>query len=326
MKWTCVISMAALAMLLGACGDDNGTNAPATLPRVSNLAVTSNSNNVLSAILTLEPTNVDSSRIVYWTGNEAKQYAPYVGDTAASRQIVLGLRPGTQYNFAVEALNSRAQRTSDTVTFTTDTLPTFLASSSFAGATPSSGGYVLTSMFDGTSAHVVAFDSTGRLAWYRSFPGAIPSEEVKQQANGDITAILTTSHGGEPVPGQAVAIAPDGSIRRTITPPDSSYLDGHEFWELTDAQGAYAGAVFFAYTARHSTCPPVVDQRTLWSRATRSSARMQTARTRRCSMRGTTLHFRIMSSRAPDRSTSIIRTRSHSRRTATTSSRGEISM
>ena len=251
MKWTCVISMAALAMLLGACGDDNGTNAPATLPRVSNLAVTSNSNNVLSAILTLEPTNVDSSRIVYWAGNEAKQYTPYVGDSSASRQVVLGLRPGTKYNFAVEALNSRAQRTSDTVTFTTDTLPTFLASSSFAGATPSSGGYVLTSMFDGTSAHVVAFDSTGRLAWYRSFPGAIPSEEVKQQANGDITAILTTSHGGEPVPGQAVAIAPDGSIRRTITPPDSSYLDGHEFWELTDAQGAYAGAVFFAYTARH---------------------------------------------------------------------------
>jgi hypothetical protein len=248
---TCVIAMAALAVLLAACSDDSGTNAPGTLPRVSNLAVTSNSNNVLSAILTLEPTNVDSARVVYWTGSDAKQYTPFVGDTGTSRMVVLGLRPGTQYNLAVEAKNSHAQHTSDTVTFTTDTLPTFLASSSFAGASPSSGGYILTSIFDGTSAHIVAFDSAGRLAWYRTFPGAIPAEEVKQQTNGDITAVLTTSHGGEPVPGQAVAIAPDGSILRTYTAPDSSYLDGHEFWEFTDAQGAYAGALFLAYTARH---------------------------------------------------------------------------
>jgi hypothetical protein len=246
-----LIGMAALAVLLSACGDDNGTNAPATLPRVSNLAATRNSNNVLSAILTLEPTNVDSARVVYWTGNGAKQYTPFVGDTGTRRLVVLGLRPGTQYDFAVEAANGHTQATSDTVSFTTDTLPTFLASSSFAGASPSSGGYVLTSIFDGTSAHLVAFDSAGQLAWYRSFPGAIPSEEVKQQTNGDITAVLTTSHGGEPVPGQAVAIAPDGTILRTYTAPDSSYLDGHEFWELTDSHGAYAGALFLAYTARH---------------------------------------------------------------------------
>jgi hypothetical protein len=248
---TCVIGMAALAVLLAACSDDNGTNAPGTLPKVSNLAVTSNSNNVLSAILTLEPTNVDSARVVYWTGSDAKQYTPFVGDTGTSRMVVLGLRPGTQYNFAVEATNSHAHNTSDTVTFTTDTLPTFLASSSFAGASPSSGGYILTSIFDGTSVHIVAFDSAGRLAWYRSFPGGIPAEEVKQQTNGDITAVLTASHGGELVSGQAVAIAPDGSILRTYTAPDSSYLDGHEFWELTDAQGKYAGALFLAYTARH---------------------------------------------------------------------------
>lgn len=251
MKTTGVIGMAALALLLAACGDDGGTNVLPTLPRISNLAVTRNANNALSAILTLEANNVDSARVVYWSGNNANRYTPFVKDLSAGRMLVLGLRPGTQYNFAVQAINSRAQRTSDTVTFTTDTLPTFLASSSFAGATPSSGGYVLTSIFDGTAAHVVAFDSLGQLAWYRTFPGAVPAQEVKQQTNGDITAVLTTSHGGEPVPGHAVAIAPDGSIVRTITAPHSSYFDGHEFWELTDANGAYAGAVFFAYTTRH---------------------------------------------------------------------------
>ena len=251
MKSTGVISMTALAVLLAACGDDNGTSAPPTLPRISNLAATANVNNALSAILTMQASNVDSARVVYWSGNNANQFTPFAKDLSAGRMLVLGLRPGTQYNFAVEAINSQAQRMSDTVTFTTDTLPTFLASSSLAGPTPASGGYVLTSIFDGTAAHIVAFDSTGQLAWYRTFPGAIPAEEVKQQTNGDITAVLTTSHGGELVPGQAVAIAPDGSIVRTITAPDSSYLDGHEFWELTDNQGAYAGAVFFAYTARH---------------------------------------------------------------------------
>jgi arylsulfotransferase ASST/fibronectin type III domain protein len=248
---TCVTGMAALAVLLAACSDDNGTNAPATLPKVSNLTATSNSNNVLSAILTLEPANVDSARVVYWTGSEAKQYSPFVSDTGTSRMVVLGLRPGTQYNFAVEAVNSHAQSTSDTVTFATDSLPSFLAASSFAGATPRAGGYVLTTMFDGSAAYAVAFDSVGQVAWYRAFPGTIPIEEVKQQTNGDITAVLTASHGGELVQGQAVAVAPDGTILRTYTAPDSSYLDGHEFWELTDAQGAYAGALFLAYTARH---------------------------------------------------------------------------
>jgi hypothetical protein len=247
---TCVIGMAALAVVLAACSDDN-TNAPRALPEISSLAATSNSNNVLSAILTLDPTNVDSARAAYWTGDEPKQYTPFVGDTGTSRIVVLGLRPRTQYNFAVEALNGAGQTTSDTVTFTTDSLPTFLASSSLAGATLSSGGFLLTALFDGTSAYAVAFDSAGQVAWYRAFPGGIPAEETKQQTNGDITAVLTTSHGGEAVPGTAVAVAPDGTLLRTYTAPDSSYFDGHEFWELTDTEGGYAGALFLAYNARH---------------------------------------------------------------------------
>jgi hypothetical protein len=250
-KRTSVIGATALAGLLAACGDDNGTNAPASLPQLSNLVVAGNPNNVLSAIATLEATGVDSTRVAYWTGSDARQFTPYATDSGTTRLVVLGLRPGTTYNFAVEAANGHSQITSSTLTFTTDTLPTFLASSSFSSSAPASGGFVLTALFDGANAYAVAFDSAGRVAWYRAFPGAVPATEIKQQTSGDITAVLTTSHGGEPAEGQAVAIAPDGTIVRTYTAPASSYLDGHELWELTDIEGQYAGAVFFVYTARH---------------------------------------------------------------------------
>src|SRR2546423_814586 len=128
-KGTCLISMAAIAVLLAACGDDNSTAVLATRPRISHLAAMGNGNNVLSAILTLEASNVDSARVVYWSENRKNHYTPFVQDLSAGRMLVLGLRPATQYHFAVEAANSEATRTSDTVTFTTDTLPTFLAAS-----------------------------------------------------------------------------------------------------------------------------------------------------------------------------------------------------
>jgi hypothetical protein len=249
-KRTSVIIATTLAGLLAACGDDKGVNAPLNLPQISNLVVAGNPNNVLAAIATLDAINVDSARVVFWAASGPKQFTPYASDSGIGRLVVLGLRPGTAYDFAVEAVNGHAQITSDTVAFATDTLPAFLASTSFSSSAPASGGYIVTALFDGANAYAAAFDSAGRVAWYRAFSGAVPAEEIKQQTNGDITVVLTTSHGGEPVEGQAVALAPDGTILRTFTAPASSYLDGHEFWELTDIEGQYAGAVFFAYTAR----------------------------------------------------------------------------
>ncbi len=102
-----------------------------------------------------------------------------------------------------------------------------------------------------STGYVTAFDSVGQVAWYRAFPGGKPAVEVKQQTNGNITVMLSTSHGGDLVAGEVETVSPDGASVRTYTAPASSYLDPHEFWELADDQGAYAGAVFFAYTARH---------------------------------------------------------------------------
>ena len=250
---TRIIAVLGLTIAVAACGDDNnnGPNAPSS-PTLTSVAVAANPNNVLSAIVTATVSSTDSARVSYWTGSDAPRFTPYGSDVGSDgRIVVLGLRPSTEYSFAIEASNSNATVTSDTVTLTTAALPAFLANASLSGTSPASGGYILTALNDGSTAYVAAFDSAGQVAWYRAFTDGKPAEEIKQQMNGDITAVLTTSHGGEQVDGEAVAIAPDGSIVRTITAPPSSYLDGHEFWETFTQEGQYNGAVFFAYTARH---------------------------------------------------------------------------
>jgi len=252
-----VVSSAALVLVLAACGDEKGVNEPPASPVVSGFSVAANTNNVLSAIASLTATNTDSARVVYWTNGGAQEHTPFTtsvsgqGSGTAGHITVLGLRPATDYSFAVEAVNTHGTVTSDTTTFTTGALPAFLQSASITSAAPSSGGYILTSLYDGSTAYATAFDSAGRVAWYRAFPGGKPIGELKQQTNGNITAAISTSHGGEQVEGNAVSISPDGTVVRTYSAPAGSYFDVHEFWELSDIEGAYAGAVFFAYTARH---------------------------------------------------------------------------
>jgi hypothetical protein len=245
------LALVALVCVLAACSSDNNHQPTSpTPPVVNSFSVAANDNNALSAIGTLDVTGADSARVSYWTGSDAKRSTPYVSDLSSGKLLVLGLHPETEYHFYAEAVGGGQTTTSDTAILTTAVLPTFLQSVSLSSASPASFGYILTAIWDGSTVYATAFDSTGRVAWYRAFPGGVPAEEIKQQANGNITAVLTASRGGELVPGQAVEVAPDGSLVRTFTAPDSSYLDGHEFWLLFN-NGAYDGALMLAYTPRH---------------------------------------------------------------------------
>ena len=169
---------------------------------------------------------------------------------SSGKVVVAGLRPETQYSMYVEA-TGHGTTPSDTVTFTTGALDPFLAASHLASnPVLSTGGYVMTALDNGSESYLTIFDSTGQVAWYRKFAGQALAE-VKQQQNGDFTAILTSSHGGEPVTGSAVELALDGSTVRTFTTPQSSpYFDDHELW-LLFKDGAYDGALFLAYNQRH---------------------------------------------------------------------------
>ena len=244
-------AVATLAFALAACSSDSNHTTGPNPATVNSFSVGANENNVLSAIAALDVSGADSARVFYFAGSGAKQSTPWVADLSSGHLAVLGLRPETEYSFYAEAAGGGTTVASDTVTFTTAALPTFLQTVFLSSDAPASFGYILTSIWDGSTAYITAFDSAGQVAWYRAFPGGIPAEETKQQANGDFTVVLTTSHGGEQVPGQAVEVAPDGSVVRTFTAPDGSYFDGHEFWLLFDANGAYDGALMLQYTARH---------------------------------------------------------------------------
>jgi hypothetical protein len=242
------LAFAAL-IVAAACSGDNNTTRPAAAV-VSSFSVAPNENNVLSAIATIDLQNADSARVVYWTGSEGKQATPYARDSSPGRIVVVGLRPETQYRMFVEAVSRGTTMTSDTVSFASGALDLFLAASHLTGSTLLSGGYVMAALENGGNAYIAVFDSTGAVAWYRKFPGESLAE-TKQQANGNFTAVLSTTHGDEPVIGRAVEIATDGSIVRTFTaPPSSPYIDDHELL-LLFRNGAYDGALMLAYNQRH---------------------------------------------------------------------------
>jgi hypothetical protein len=235
-------------LALGCGGDSTGLSTRGG--RVTGFAVSANENNVLSAIATFGASNADSVRVAYWTGTETPQYTPFSTNVSAGRLVVLGLRPQTPYSMFVQAASGSTLTPSDTLTFTTGALPDFLANARIAAQNVLQGGYVLTLVTQGTSAATVAFDSAGQVAWYRVFDEGVGGGETKQQSNGDITFFLGNTHGGDLVPGRFVEIAPDGSIVRTITAPDTAYADNHELWILTN-NGSYDGAVYLTYTAHH---------------------------------------------------------------------------
>lgn len=242
-------TFAALLVVAAAC-DDGGISTRPMTAVVSSFSVTSNENNVLSALAVTDVRNADSARIVYWTGSEGKQATPFATGSSVGRIVVVGLHPETRYNMVLEAVRGATTTTSDIVSFTTGALDAFLAASHLTGTTPLSGGYVMAALGNAGNAYITVFDSTGNVAWYRKFPGESLAE-TKQQANGDFTAVLSTTHGDAPVIGKGVEIALDGSIVRTfLAPPSSPYIDDHELL-LLFRNGAYDGALMLAYNQRH---------------------------------------------------------------------------
>ncbi len=217
--------------------------APPAPPSISNVAVTTNALNALSAIVTARVDNADSVYVVYWADRENPRSTAYypVHDNAAYAPI-MGLKESVEYSQALFAVGPGGSALSPVGRFESGKLPEFFANLGFdvSGSPPS--GYILAgslSSRDTAQQYVFAYDlAEQRFSWYchvRTL-GAYAA----QQPNGNFVAVRSFSNGYQAWHGDYVELTPACEIVQVIDPAPM-YPDGHDF--IADADGYH----FFPY-------------------------------------------------------------------------------
>ena len=221
------------AILGTACSDDAGTAPLRSAMRVADVTATPNPLNALSVIVGFNATDVDSARILYErTDSGAASSTPFIRVSSGHvRVAVVGLVAESGYSIRVEAHGAGKPVTTDVVDAMTGALPVELRSVRLSGTGQATAGYTLVVPIAAptdTVAYVMAFDNTGRLAWYRAFANAGWTVEAKQQPNGHITVYLGRSYGWQQTDGQFVELDAAGEIVRTFAARTVPYTDPHE--------------------------------------------------------------------------------------------------
>ncbi len=216
-----------------ACRDDRFVGAGAVAPIITSVAIAPNPNNALSGIVIVTVTDADSARVVYWVEGEPASATPYSAVRDGGTKIAtLGLRPNAAYSEVVEVVGAGGTTVSHRLPLQTGDLPHPLQGVrlEITGAPPPSPGYVVTEVTIDTDAFVVAFDSSGRVGWYRRF-AAGPAEfamETKQHPGGHFTTFVGSTYGWQPTYGRYYEFTPDGEIVRAYTASAPYYTDPHE--------------------------------------------------------------------------------------------------
>lgn len=242
-----------VALLFGAgCRDSVPVESTAPGPTLTHVQVESNPLNTLSAAVTLQAWGADSARVIYWTDGGPVAATPYYPLEQGDAKIVaLGLLPSTHYHFAVVASGPDGVATSDSVVYQTADLPGSLAPVrlNITGSPPP--GYLMAEVTRDTDAFTLAFDSAGRIRWYRSFvvrPGET-AMQTEQLPNGDFTVYVGGSTGWQPVDGRYVEFRPDGEMVQAYTAGAPYYTDSHELL-LSVAGTAVMQAQLYGYDLR----------------------------------------------------------------------------
>ena len=221
---------------------------------VENVAAVPNPLSALSVIVTFDAAGVDSARVLYERSGGLASATPFVRVTGGRTRIaVVGLDAEAAYRARVEAHGAVGQVTTDAVEVTTAALPEALRSARLSGSGQASGGYTLVVPIAAptdTLAYVLAFDSTGRLAWYRAFANAGWTVEAKQQPNGHITVYLGRSYGWQATEGQFVELDLAGEVVRTFAARTVPYTDPHEL-RFTMHGDAVTGVHLLGYRLEH---------------------------------------------------------------------------
>jgi hypothetical protein len=236
---------------LSACADFP-PSAPVELPptfKPDIPAVEANEENALSAFVRFTAPSADSARAVVTRSDSKDVTYTFARTSQEGRFVLLGLQPSTAYNIVVEAWKGGEHQVSPQHTFVTAPLPAPLKDAYLellSGDRPKHG-YIMVPMVTDQTSYLVAFDSTGRLAWYRDF-GHVPLVEAKQQTNGNFTVFLGATRGWDRVPGEFQEVTRSGALVRTWKAPDGYYTDSHEIrLRVEDGQTV---AYFFGYDFR----------------------------------------------------------------------------
>jgi hypothetical protein len=245
MRLFCAIAV----LVLAACSESNPTYTSRSL-HVSAVAIRRNTYNGLSFRFDFQATGADSARILYAGPGDtgATPWSRLV--SGANSMNVLGLLPANPYNLTLQVVGPGGATIEPRFLQATDDLPTSIADARITYSGTPGPGYTLVSPIEPTtpSSAVIAFDSLGRVRWYREFTNA-GTLDAQLQRNGHFTVGVTA----QIIPiqvGPFVELLPSGDSIATYVAPAGYQTDSHEI-VLTGDSASGETAHFFAYdTAR----------------------------------------------------------------------------
>jgi hypothetical protein len=193
-------ALAGFALLAAtACSSESGPTpippapppSPPPPPTVVSATAAPGPHNVLSAVVSTALTHADSVAVRYGVGVALDSTTPIValaGDFA--NLPVLGLLPATAYSLQVVAWGADTVATSETLAFTTGTLPAGLPTFSAGGIDPSPGFVAFALDTWG-----LVIDNAGRVVWYRALTGGATLNFQPQPTGRFVTHPVTAPPG-----------------------------------------------------------------------------------------------------------------------------------
>jgi hypothetical protein len=226
-----VIATVLLLWVAAACSDDKNLTEPGVTLTVADLQLKPGTEAGPLAVATFTAQDADSARAWFTSSGTDPRATPFFPVHDGNGYVVVtGLAPSTDYQIYIEARAGADSGVSDTSSYTTDALPDALKDIRIDMATGTfPSGYIISEVAaSDNTLYAVAFDSTGKLVWYRHFPDYDQIGDFQQQPNGHYTIYLGTSTGHEPVPGEFDEFTTAGEITHKWSIPGSYYTDGHE--------------------------------------------------------------------------------------------------
>jgi len=228
------------AVLVARCSSDHPTSpsflaATAAHPVITGVSITSDSLNVLATELAVTVTGADSvrARAILPNGAESPPAAPVVSGTA--HILHLGVLPQTLFRYVIDAYNNAGLHATRIADFRTPQLPYYVQTAHLTTmiGRPESGYTIVSPLqFVKDTGLIVAYDSIGRIRWYRLVPGHV-TDESKMQPNSHYTAFvanLAPNVSQVQLAGVYTEFLPNGDSVASYQAPAPLGTDLHEMW------------------------------------------------------------------------------------------------